>query len=186
MIEQSLLLGISTVVLAFLSWRAAAVTPIEEKENILHQQWGDANSGGGKSQKGDFHLLQVYSIMVTEKSGILYTIKKYLTGEAEGMTEINLIMESKSVPSIEEYETHPWHNKIEFRVGKIRERTEESGTAGMTIAVYSAERAEIQYQLQYFGQMTDHIVSRQLEDDSIPEFGEFEFKGIDRTHLIKS
>lgn len=175
------------MVLAFASWRAAAVTTIQEKENLLHQRWGDSSETGGKVQGGEHHQVKIHSLILDEKTGAGYTLKKYLSGNAEGYTEIMLILNSEYVPDITEFETHPWYEHTDFRVAKIGPRGESvHGDATISLFVYTAEPDEIHHQLQFLGQILDDIVSGRLEDpDSIPDFGDFEFKNIERSRILQ-
>lgn len=149
------------------------MTTLTENETILHQRFGDSNEQGGKKRRSKNHQLKVYNIKIWPSEGLKPLISSYLTGEQRGNVEMTVIFDSIPFPdAVETYTEHPWSEQVNFTVMKAGKIGDESikGSGIMTLFFHTATPNEVEQQLNYFHQMTDHIIDqmRGIEPDSIP------------------
>lgn len=164
----SLLLGALTVCFAFLSWRSAAIVPIEERESLLHQRLGDMNPSGGKQTRGDYHQFRYHSVTVRPQRGNWNTVRKYLTGTPQGWTEIQIVFESEPLPSRSTIVSHPWMDQLKINPAKVGPGADDEHGV-MALVVRSVDPDEIRDQLTYFQAAIDHSIVKE-NSGAWPEF----------------
>jgi hypothetical protein len=179
-----LAVGLVSAVGAVLAWRAATITPIEEKETILHHRY----SGESREIQGNNFEFRISDLKTYEdpQQEVSYPLKTYLRGEVQGVTQFVARFERDSyVPGLDEFEEHPWYpQRVKFMLPKVGR---QKPTPVANVVVFSVEPWEVDEQLRFFCQMLEHLAEGRHTGDGepIPEYPTVENHGLE-THVAIS